>query len=306
LWAQEAAAPVVGWIGLSPVEVSRVQQDAVHRGLAETGFIAGRNLAFEYHHVDYRLDRMPVVAAELVRRRVSVLGAGLLAAAVAAKAATQTIPIVFVVGADPVERGLVPNLARPGGNITGVTNLNNELIAKRLEILRELAPSVPQIAFLINPTGPLTEFEMKLAQAAANVLGLHLQVMNASLPEELEGAFAQIVQSGAGALLISGDALFLSNRTKLVALASLAGVPAIYAYREVTQSGGLLSYGTDLADPYRIAGTYVGRILKGEKPADLPVQQSTKVELVINMKTAKALGLTIPLTLLGRADQVIE
>jgi len=306
LWAQETATPVVGWIGLSPLEISHVQQDAVHRGLAETGFIAGRNLVFEYHSVDFRLDRMPAVAAELVRRRVSVLGAGLLAAALAAKAATQTIPIVFVVGADPVDRGIVPSLARPGGNITGVTNLNNELIAKRLEILHELVPSAALVAFLVNPTGPLTEFEMMVTRAAAGALGLRLRIVNAALPDETEEAFAQVAQSGAGALLISGDALFLSNRTKLVALASRAGVPAIFAYREVTQAGGLLSYGTDLADPYRIAGTYVGRILKGEKPADLPIQQSTKVELVINVKTAKALGLTIPLTLLGRADEVIE
>jgi putative ABC transport system substrate-binding protein len=299
--------PVVGWIGLSPVEVSRAHQyEPVLRGLAETGLIAGRDLSFEYHSVDYQLDRIPALAAELVRRRVSVLGAGFLAAALAAKAATQTIPIVFVMGADPVGRGIVASLARPGGNITGVTDLNNELIAKRLKILHELVPSAALVAFLVNPSGPLTEFEMKVTRATAGALGLRLRVVNAALPNDIEEAFAQIAQSGAGALLLSGDALFLNHRTKLVALASGAGVPAIYAYHQVTQVGGLLSYGTNLLEVYRIAGTYVGRILKGEKPADLPVQQSTKVELVINLRTAKALGLTVPPTLLARADEAIE
>jgi putative tryptophan/tyrosine transport system substrate-binding protein len=304
--AQEAARPVVGWIALAPIELSRIQHDAVLQGLTETGFVAGRNLTFEYHSVDYRLDRMLAVAAELVRRRVSVLGAGSLAAALAAKDATQKTPIVFVMGANPVERGIVPSLARPGANITGVTNLNNELIAKRLEILHELVPSATLVALLVNPTGPLTDFEMTLTQSTATLLGLRLQIVNAAVPGEIEEAFAQVAQSRAGALLISGDALFLTHDTEIVALTSRFGVPTIYAYRQVTEAGGLLSYGTDLGDPYRIAGDYVGRILKGEKPGDLPVQQSTKVELLLNLRAAKALGITFPLTLLARADEVIE
>jgi putative tryptophan/tyrosine transport system substrate-binding protein len=304
--AQEFARPVVGWIALAPVELSRIQHDAVLRGLAETGFVAGRNLTFEYHSVDYRLDRMPAVAAELVHRRVSVLGAGSLAATLAAKDATQKIPTVFVMGANPVERGIVPSLARPGGNITGVTNLNNELIAKRLEILHELVPSATLVALLVNPTGPLTKFEVTLTQATAKAFGLRLQIVNAAVPGEIEEALADVAQSGAGALLISGDALFLTHRTQVIALTSRFRVPAIYAYREVTEAGGLLSYGTDLGDPYRIAGDYAGRILNGEKPGDLPVQQSTKVELLLNLKIAKALGIAFPLALLARADEVID
>ena len=304
--AQQAALPVVGWIGLASIDSANIQMAAVHRGLAEAGFVAGRNLVFEYRSVDFHLDRLPAVASELVNRPVSVLGAGFLAATLAARAATQTIPIVFVMGADPVERGIVASLARPGGNITGTTNINNELISKRLEMLHELVPSTTLVAFLINPTSPLTDFEMRATQAAAAALGLRLRVVNSTLPGDFETAFTEIAQSGAGALLLSGDALFLSNRIRIAELVSRIGLPAIYPYREVTLAGGLMSYNTDLADPYRLAGTYVGRILKGEKPADLPVQQSTKVELVINMKTARALSLTVPLSLLGRADEVIE
>jgi putative tryptophan/tyrosine transport system substrate-binding protein len=296
---QEAPRSVVGWIALAPVELSRIQHDAVLRGLAETGFVAGQNLTFEYHSVDYRLDRLAKVAAELVRRRVSVLGAGSLAAALAAKDATQKLPIVFVMGANPVERGIVPSLARPGANITGVTNLNNELIAKRLEILHELVPSATLVALLVNPTGPLTEFEMTSTRATAAVLGLRLQIVSAAVPGELEEAFAQVTQSRAGALLISGDALFLTHDAEIVALTSRIGVPTIYAYREVTEAGGLLSYGTDLGDPYRIAGNYVGRILKGEKTGG-------SARPALNLKAATALGITFPTSLLVRADEVIE
>ena len=302
--AQQAATPVVGWIGLGPG--GRVRNDAIHRGLTETGFVAGQNLVFERSSVDFQQDRLLAIAAEFVRRRVNVIGATSLAATIAAKAATQTIPIVFVMGANPVEHGIVPSLARPGGNITGVTDINLELIAKRLEILRELVPSATLVALLVNSTGPVAELEMTQTEAAATMLGLRLRIVKAASAGEIEEAFAQVAQSGAGALLISGEPLFLAHGTQLVALASRAAVPTIYAHHEVTQAGGLLSYGTDLADLFRIAGTYVGRILKGEKPADLPVQQSTKVELALNMKTAKALGLTFPLTLLGRADEVIE
>jgi putative ABC transport system substrate-binding protein len=304
--AQQAAMPVVGWIGISQIGADNFQMPAVHRGLAEAGFVAGRNLVFEYRSVDFQLDRLPAVASELVQRPVTVLGAGFLAATLAARTATQTIPIVFVMGANPVERGVVASLARPGGNITGITNINTELISKRLEMLHELAPGAMLVDFLVNPTGPLTASEMTAAQAAAAALGLRLRVVNAALPGDLEEAFKDIARSGAGALLLSGDALFLNNRLQIVELVARIGVPAIYAYREVTQAGGLMSYNTDLADAYRLAGTYVGRILKGEKPADLPVQQSTKIELVINLKTAKALGITFPLLLLGRADEIIE
>jgi putative ABC transport system substrate-binding protein len=303
--AQQAGTPVVGWIGVGPVG-RNIQNDALLRGLAETGFVAGQNLVFERSSVNFQLDRLPAIATEFVRRRVNVIGATTLAATIAAKAATQTIPIVFVMGPNPVERGIVPSLARPGGNITGVTDINVELIAKRLEILHELVPSASLVALLVNSTGPVAELEMTLTQAAATMLGLRLRIVKAASSGEIEEAFAQVAHSGAEALLISGEALFLTHRSQLVTLASRARVPSSYAYRDFTQAGGLLSYGADLADEFRIAGTYVGRILKGEKPADLPVQQSTKVELVINLNTAKTLGLAVPPSILLRANEVIE
>jgi putative ABC transport system substrate-binding protein len=250
--------PVVGEIGLGSIDQGYVQIGALHRGLAENGFVAGQNLVFEYRSPDYHLDRLLAIAAELVRRPVTVPFAGYLAATLAAKAATQTTPIVFVMGANPVERGVVASLARPGGHITGVTVCNTELIGKRLEILHELVPSATLVALLVHPTGALTEVEMMSSQATAAALGLHLRIVDAALPDQIEEAFAQIAQSGAGALLISGDALFLNCRTQVVALVSRTGIPAICPYREVTQVGGLMRHrlGRSISNRRRVCGTH--------------------------------------------------
>jgi putative tryptophan/tyrosine transport system substrate-binding protein len=285
----------------------RISLAAVHRGLAETGYVEGRNLKVEYLWADDRVERLPALAAELVRRRVAAIFVTTTSAALAAKAATNAIPIVFETGTDPVEIGLVASLNRPGGNLTGVAQLATAVSAKRLELLHEIVPAATSIACLINLSNPvLADAETKELQAAARPLDLNLLVLNVSNEGELEPAFTILVRQGAGGIVVGGDAIFLRLSDRIATLAAYTRVPAIYTYSASTAVGGLVSYGTDYEDAARQVGEYVGRTLNGEKPADLPVQQVTKLPLVINMKTAKALGLTFPTSLLVRADEVIE
>ena len=306
--AQKPAIPVVGYLsGTSPNDSIDILAD-FRRGLAETGYVEGRNLAIEYRWLEGRYDRIPMMLGDLVERRVAVIAvANTTTAALAAKAATRTIPIVFGVGSDPVAIGLVVSLNRPEGNLTGVSQQQTITAAHRLELLHQLKPAERSIAFLVNPTNPsFAAAETREVQSAANVLGVDLVELNASSTSELEGAFLTLVQRRAGALLIGGDIFFISRTDQLVALAARHAVAAMYTYIEQAQAGGLIAYGAHLAELEHLVGVYCGRILNGEKPSDLPVQLLTKVELVINLKTAKALGLTLPLTLLGRADEVIE
>ena len=304
---QQPAMPVVGFLSTRASGDDLHLVAAVRRGLRETGFIEDQNVAFEYRFAVNQNDRLPALAADLVRRQVPVITAGPTPAALAAKAATTTIPIVFEVATDPVAVGLVASLSRPGGNVTGVTNLGVEIAPKRLELLRELLPTVTNIALLINPTSPVVaEALVRDSQAAARSLGLQLHVLHASTERDLDTAFATLGRLRAGALVIGSDPFFTSRSERLAALTVRHAVPAVYEYRDFVAAGGLAGYGSHLADAYRLAGVYAGRILKGTKPANLPVQQSIKVELVINLKTAKALGVTIPLPLVGRADEVIE
>jgi putative ABC transport system substrate-binding protein len=306
-WAQQLALPLVGWLGLgSSPDDARDTITPVKQGLAETGFVDGRNFAFEYRWADYHSERLPDLAADLVRRRVAVMFTPSTAATLAAKVETDTIPIVFIVGIDPVAYGLVASFNRPGGNITGVTNLGTLLAAKRLEVLRELVPGASLIAVLANPNNPVTALETKELEAAAGVLGVRLLIVNAAGPDEFGMAFATVAQQQAGALLVSGDSLFINRHAQLIALAARHVMPTMYLFRAAPEAGGLMSYTSDQAEIGSQTGRYVGRILKGEKPADLPVQQATKVELVINLKTAKTLGITFPNSLLVRADRVIE
>jgi putative ABC transport system substrate-binding protein len=279
---------------------------AFRRGLGEMSFVEGRNVAIEYRWADGQYDRLPAMAADLVRRQVTVIAAGTTAAVLAAKAATRTVPIVFSVGANPIEMGLVASLARPGGNLTGVTTLGREVAPKRLELLHELVPTATTVAVLINPTNPTIEIILQDLQAAARTLGLQLHVLRASTERDFDAAFGTLAELRTGGLVIGSDAFFNTRAEQLAALALRRAVPTIYQFREFAAAGGLMSYGGSITDNYRLAGAYTGRILKGEKPADLPVQQATRVELIINMKTAKALGITFPITLLGRADEVIE
>jgi len=278
---------------------------AYQKGLGETGFDVGRKVVIEYRWAENQIERLPALAADLVRRQVAVIVANNTTAPVA-KAATTTIPIVFLVGGDPVTLGLVASLNRPGGNLTGVTTLGVELGPKQLELLHELVPKANIIAALINPANRNAETQTRNMQTAARALGIELLVLHASNERDLDTAFATLVQKRAGGIVISADALFTSRSEQLAELAARYAVPATYQFREFAAAGGLVSYGTSIADSYRLTGVYTGRVLKGEKPADLPVQRSTKVELFINLKTAKALGITVPLPLLGRADEVIE
>jgi putative ABC transport system substrate-binding protein len=306
--AQPAAMPMVGYLGSASPDVFASRLRAFRQGLSEAGYVEGRNVVIEYRWAEGQYDRFPALAADLVRRKVAVIAApGSTPAAVAAKAATTIIPIVFVTATDPVDTGLVASLNRPGGNATGVAVLSVETGPKQLEVLHEMIPKATAIALLVNPTSPLVaETQSRALQAAARTLGLKVHVLHASTERDFDTVFATLVQQRANGLVISSEALFTNRSTLLAALSLRHGVPAIYQFREFAAAGGLMSYGPSLTDGHRLAGVYVGRILKGDKPADLPVQQSTKFELAINLKTAKALGLTIPQTLLQRADQVIE
>jgi putative ABC transport system substrate-binding protein len=304
----QPAVPVIGIMhSTADTESRRADLAAFHSGLAQMGYADGRNVTIEYRWAEDRNDLLPALAADLVHRQVAVIAALFSTpCALAAKAATQTIPVVFVVGSNPVKFGLVASLNRPGGNLTGATILAIELAAKKLQVLHEIVPAANPIAVLTNPTNLAAAAEANELPNAERVLGVRLLVLNAARVSDIEIVFDRLREERAGALLVSADPLFDSARDQIVALAARHAVPAIYQYREMVLAGGLMSYGPNSSDAYRIAGGYTGRILKGEKPADLPVQQTTKIELVINLKTAKALGITVPVTLLGRADEVIE
>jgi ABC-type uncharacterized transport system substrate-binding protein len=305
--AARAQQPGVTLIGLlAGAQLDDRLLSAVRQGLKEAGYVEGRNVAIKYRTADGRFNRLPGLAAELVADPVAVIVAFAPPAAVAAKAATGTIPIVFVTGADPVELGLVSSLNRPGGNVTGVTFLVTALGAKRLELLRELVPSAKIVGLLVNPANPTSEFQTTDTQAAARALGIELVIRNARGEGDIYSAFESLAQERVNAVIIGTDQLFTSRRDQLVALAARHALPAIYYLREFVEAGGLISYGASSTDAYRLTGGYVGRILKGEKPADLPVQQMVKFELAINASTAKALGLTVPDKLLVAADEVIE
>jgi putative tryptophan/tyrosine transport system substrate-binding protein len=300
--------PVIGVLSTRSAGDDARLWAAFRQGLAENGYIESQNVSIEYHWADGQSDRLAGLAVGLVRRRVNVIATpGSTAGALAAKAATSTIPIVFGTGTDPVAAGLVPRLSRPGSNVTGATSMSVEIGPKRLELLHELVPSTTIIALLVNPTNPaLTEPQVRDFQEAARALGLQLHILHASDERDFETVFLALVQLGVGALVIGGDQLFNSRSEQLAALAIRHALPAIYQYREFVAAGGLMSYGGSIADEFRLVGVYAGRILKGERPGDLPVQQATKVELIINLKTAKALGIKVPITLLARADEVIE
>jgi putative ABC transport system substrate-binding protein len=305
--AQQPRTPVVGFLHSASPDGYAPMVAAFREGLKETGYIEGQSVTIEFRWADSKYDQLPALAINLVDRKVTVIVVGGTPTALAAKAATRTIPIVFSTASDPVDAGLVASLNRPGGNLTGVSNLNVELGSKQLELLHELVPTATVVALLVNPTNRnLTETTTSDAQAAARTLGLQLHVVTASSQGEIDTAFATLVQQGAGALVVSADALFVSRLEQIVAAAARHVVPTIYSIREAAAAGGLVSYATSITDGYRQVGVYTGRILKGEKPADLPILQPTKVELVINLRTARALGLTLPITLLGRANEVIE
>jgi len=304
---QQQAVQVIGYLTSRSRDDDTPLRAHFLRGLSERGHTEGRNIAIEYRFAEYHYDRLPALAAELVQRRVDViLAGGNVDAALAAKAVTNKIPIVFLVGVDPVETGLVASLNRPGGNLTGVTILNIDIAAKRLDLLRQLVPTATSFAVLTNPANAGNEPQIKKLQVAAPVLGVRLLILTASSQSDFAGAFGTLAQQRAGGLLVMGDPFFVAQRDQLLALAARYAVPAIYQLREEVAAGGLMSYGGNLGGLYHLAADYVARILNGERPADLPVQQQTKIELVINMKTADALGLTVPPSLLVFADEVIE
>ena len=306
--AQQAAMPVIGFINGGFAEGYTTERAAFLSGLDEAGYVDGRNVTIEYRWAEGQTDRLPTLANDLVQRQVAVIAATSTPAALAAKAATKTIPIVFETGADPVQLGLVTSLNEPGSNVTGITQHNLEVSPKRLELLHEIMPAARVMALLVNPRNPaVAEATTNQMQAAARMLGLDLQVLHASNDDEVEAAFAKAAQMHTSAVVMSaGDPFFTSQARPLAALAVRYAMPAVGPGRDFAAAGGLVAYGADINDAYRLAGSYTGRILKGEKPANLPVQQATKVELIINLKAAKALGLTVSLPLLGRADEVIE
>ena len=305
--AQQSAMPVIGFLNPTSLDSNVDHLRAFRQGLKEAGYVEGENVAIEYRWAENQIDRMPALAAELVRKQVAVIATtGATVAASAAKAVTTTIPIVFLTGADPVESGLVASLARPGGNLTGINILTIELTAKRLELLRELVPAATRVAVLANPAGPAPEAMLRDVETAARAMGLQVQVLNAGTSPEIDAAFASFVRERPDALFVGPDPFFVSRRVQLVHLASRHAVPAAYTQRDYAVAGGLMSYGSNLMDAFRQVGVYTGRILKGAKPADLPVLQPSKFELVINHQTARMLGLTVPDKLLATADAVIE
>jgi ABC-type uncharacterized transport system substrate-binding protein len=305
--AQQPAMPVVGFLHPASPDGTTDRLRAFHQGLKETGYVEGENVAIAYHWAENQNDRLPELAADLVRRRVAVIAApGGFATALAVKAATTTIPIIFLVADDPVRHALVASLARPGGNLTGINFLNAELTAKRLELLRELVPTATRVAALVNPGGPDAETTLRDIEPAASAMGLQVQVFNAGTGREIDAAFSKIVHERLDALFIVPDPFFSSRRVQFVLLMARHAIPATYSGREFAVAGGLMSYGSNVLDAWRQVGVYTGRILKGAKPADLPVVQASKFELVINAQAARVLGLTVPPTLLARADEVIE
>jgi putative ABC transport system substrate-binding protein len=303
--AQQPAMPVIGFLGPSSPQLFAERLRAIAQGLQETGYHDGRNVTIEYRWAGGDTNQLPALAADLARRPVTMMVAAGLSATLAAKA-TTTLPVVFFIGEDPVELRLVASLSRPGGNLTGVTTLNTEAGPKRLELVRELVPSAKAIALLVNPKSPNADALARGMQAAARTLGLTLILLRAGSERDFDAAFASLAEQRAGALVITTDAFFISRIEQLARLSLRHAVPAIFQYRNFVAAGGLMSYGGSFTDPYREVGVYAGRILKGEKPADLPVQQATKIELFLNLKTARALGLEVPPTLLARADEVIE
>ncbi len=304
--AQQPAIPVVAFLDAASLETDVRGLAEFRKGLSEIGYVEGQNVIIEYRSAEGQADRLPALTADMVQRRVTVIATMANNAAVAAKATTTTIPIVFTVGGDPIKMGLVDSLNRPGGNITGVSFLSSDIVTKMLEALHELLPKGARIAALVNPTNQNAAVDTKEAEAAARTLGLELQVLNASNEREIDDAFALLVERRAGALLIEGDPFFIGRMKQLVVLTARHAIPAIYQSRDFPDAGGLMSYGANRSDALRVAGGYTGRILKGAKPADLPVQLATKLELVVNLNTAKALRLDVPPTLLARADEVIE
>jgi putative ABC transport system substrate-binding protein len=304
--AQQAAMPVIGYLNNGSPESDAPRLTSLRRGLSETGYVEGRNFVIEYRWAGNQVDRLPALAADLVHLRVAVIVSAGRVATLAAKAATTSIPIVFAVPTDPVQLGLVASLNRPGGNLTGYNRFNAELAAKALALLHELMPNIATIGFLENPNNPVSDLRTRDVLAAAAAIGLNVQILKAGTDREIDAAFASLVQARTGALLVGNDAFLDSRIEQLVALAARHAIPTIYTFRESVVAGGLISYGSSLIETYRQVGLYTGRILKGEQPADLPVIQATKLELVINLKTAKALGLQIPDRLLAIADEVIE
>jgi putative tryptophan/tyrosine transport system substrate-binding protein len=304
--AQQAAMPVIGFLSPGSPKSDTGRVSAVRQGLKETGYVEDQNYAIEYRGAQGKSDLLPALAADLVSRGVALIVTVATTATLAAKAATTTIPIIFNVGVDPVQFGFVTSLNRPGGNMTGMNVLNAAVMGKRLELLHELLPTAGVVALLVNPNSAVTQVETKALRESAHTLGVELRVLNVGSASEIATAFTTLAKEQSVPVVVSGDPLFMDQRVQLVVLAARYSVPAIYPFREFAAAGGLVSYGPDFLDTYRQAGIYAGRILKGSKPTDLPIQQAVKVDLVINLDTAKALGITFPITLLGRADEVIE